>query len=142
LDEKPGSQRAIGAVSGLNGREAGASSYAVNLFGKPVRAINCDCERSAEPNLLQLVYLRNDQEVETLLDRKDGWLKQLRSAKGVKHSTDELIQQAYLRTLSRLPTENEVATSREHFASASDPLVALRDLLWALLNTKEFMVQR
>lgn len=32
LDEKPNSLRAIGAVSGLNGRDAGASSYAVNLF--------------------------------------------------------------------------------------------------------------
>src|SRR5690606_34974293 len=122
LNEKPGILRAIGAVSGLNGREAGASSYAVNLFGKPVRAINCDCERSAEPNLLQLVYLRNDQEVEMLLDRREGWLKQLRGDKGAKLDRDELIRDAYLRTLSRLPQENEVAAAREHFAGASDPL--------------------
>ena len=142
LDEKPSSLRAIGAVSGLNGRDAGASSYAVNLFGKPPRAINCDCERSAEPNLLQLIYLRNDQEIETLLDRKDGWLKELRADKSTKHDTDELIREAYLRTLSRQPQENELAAAREHFVGAADPLLSLRDLLWALLNTKEFVVSR
>src|SRR5690606_39260088 len=104
LDEKPSALRAIGAVSGLNGRDAGASSYAVNLFGKPPRAINCDCERTAEPSLLQLVYLRNDAELDSLLDRKDGWLKELRPNKTSTIETSEVIQQAYLRTLSRPPT--------------------------------------
>ena len=138
LDEKPGSLRAIGNVSGLTGRDAGAGNYAVNLFGKPPRAINCDCERSAEPNLLQRVYLRNDQEVEQLLDRKDGWLKQLRSEK-IKIE-DSHLREAYLRTLSRLPTENELTIARQHVAVATDPHAGLRDLLWALLNTKEFVV--
>jgi len=142
LDAKPGSLRAIGAVSGLTGRDAGASSYALNLFGKPPRAINCDCERSAEPNLLQLVYLRNDQEIETLLDRKDGWLKELRGDKNLKIKIDALIREAYLRTLSRPPQESELAIAREHVSAAADPLSGLRDLLWALLNTKEFVVIR
>ncbi len=140
LDEKPGSARAIGAVSGLNGRDAGASNYAVNLFGKPPRAVNCDCERSAEPNLLQLVYLRNDAEVESLLDRKDGWLKELRGNKSAKFDHAELIREAYQRTLSRLPTETEAKLANEHLAANADPLIGLRDLLWTLLNTKEFIV--
>jgi hypothetical protein len=142
LNEKPNALRAIGAVSGLNGRDAGASGYAVNLFGKPSRAINCDCERSAEPNLLQLVYLRNDQEVEVLLDRKDGWLKELRGDKSAKLDHDTLIREAYLRTLSRLPQEDELATARKHLSGAADPLNGLKDLLWALLNTKEIVVSR
>jgi hypothetical protein len=141
LDEKPATLRAIGAVSGLNGRDAGASSYAVNLFGKPPRAINCDCERAAEPSLLQLVYLRNDSEIESLLDRKDGWLKELRGKKSAL-DPEELIRDAYLRTLSRPPTEKECKLAGEHFAGISDPQIALRDLMWALLNTKEFMVSR
>jgi hypothetical protein len=140
LDDEPGSSRAIGAVSGLNGRDAGASSYAVNLFGKPPRAINCDCERSAEPNLLQLVYLRNDQELESLLDRKDGWLKTLRADKGAKLDNDEFIREAYLRTLNRLPTADELKVAREHLTASNDPIAGLRDVLWALLNTKEMIV--
>lgn len=142
LAEKPSELSAIGAVSCLTGRDAGASNYAVNLFGKPPRAINCDCERSVEPNLLQLVYLRNDQEVEALLDRKDGWLKEVRDKKARQSDHDALIREAYLRTLSRLPKEDEMATAREHLLGATDPLSGLKDLLWALLNTKEFVVSR
>ncbi|WP_254508513.1 DUF1549 and DUF1553 domain-containing protein [Anatilimnocola floriformis] len=138
LDEKPAALRAIGVVSGLTGRDAGASNYAVNLFGKPPRAINCDCERSAEPNLLQRVFLRNDQELEQLLDRKDGWLKELSGNKNLKID-DAIIREAYLRTLSRPPNEKELTIAREH-AAAADQHAGLRDLLWALLNTKEFVV--
>ncbi|WP_425614384.1 DUF1549 domain-containing protein [Anatilimnocola sp. NA78] len=151
LDAQPSTQRAIGEVSGLNGRDAGASSYAVNLFGKPARAINCDCERSAEPNLLQLVYLRNDQEIDALLDRKEGWLKQLRGTQPAKKNKSidakpldhhALVREAYLRTLSRLPSESEEKVALATLSNAADPLVGLRDLLWALLNTKEFIVNR
>ena len=114
----------------------------LNLFGKPPRAINCDCERSAEPNLLQLVYLRNDQELESLLDRKDGWLKELRADKGASLDHDALVREAYLRTLARLPKEDELKVARDHLASSADPIGGLRDVLWALLNTKEFIVSR
>src|SRR5207248_1192936 len=76
LQSEPVNGRAIGVSSGFSGsREPG--QYAVNLFGAPARTINCDCERSSEPSLLQTVYLRNDQEVLGLLDRGDGWLRQL-----------------------------------------------------------------
>ena len=154
LDANP-APRAIGPSSGYSGRDSGASAYAVNLFGKPPRAINCDCERSNEPNLLQMVYLRNDQEVQSLLDRKDGWLKQLSDSSEAEPSKkqppkqpeimadpDELVRQAYLRTVSRLPTERESSFAREHLAAANSLSDGLRDLIWALVNTKEFVVNR
>ena len=53
---------------------------------------------------------------------------------------DLYIQQAYLRTVSRYPSEEEMQRTREHFATAEEPVDGLRDLLWALLNTKEFIV--
>jgi len=138
LHTDPVSTRAIGVSSGFAGaREAG--SYAVNLFGKPARTINCDCERSAEPSLLQTVYLRNDPEVLKLLDRKDGWLQQVRAG---DREAEPLVRQAYLRTLGRLPDERERAVSLKHLKEAPDFVSGLRDLLWALLNTKEFLVNR
>jgi hypothetical protein len=149
LDRQPNTLRAIGVTTGFTGRDSGPSAYAVNLFGKPPRTINCDCERSVEPSLLQIVYLRNDQEVQAMIDHKDGWLQQVGS--GVAKPTspravekpldvEHLIREAYLRTLSRLPTQQEAASSREHLQKATDRLTGLRDLLWALLNTKEFVV--
>jgi hypothetical protein len=139
LDADPAGTRAIGAASSYGGGRDGAG-YAVALFGKPPRAINCDCERSVEPSLLQTAYLRNDPDVLALLDRKDGWLKQVATAKNTK--PEELIRQAYLRTLSRLPYEHELAIAREHLGGAKDSAGGLRDLLWALINTKEFIVNR
>ena len=91
------------------------------------------------------MYLRNDGELHSLLDHKEGWLKEI-SVKGsrpISERQDELIREAYLRTVSREPSAHELAIGREHLAAAKDSraaLAALRDLLWALINTKEFML--
>ena len=53
-----------------------------------------------------------------------------------------LIRQAYLRTLSRLPDEREHGIAGQYLADAPDTASGLRDLLWALMNTKEFIVNR
>jgi hypothetical protein len=139
LDADPAGLRAIGRSSGYAGGRQN-DAYATTLFGKPVRATNCDCERSNEPTLLQTVYLRNDPEVLKLLDRPEGWLKQVAKTKGT--DADELIRQAYLRTLGRLPDERETGVSRKYLAESKDTQAGLRDLLWALVNTKEFIVNR
>ncbi|MCO6459118.1 MAG: DUF1549 domain-containing protein [Pirellulaceae bacterium] len=54
--------------------------------------------------------------------------------------TAALVKQAYLRTLSRYPSDDELARCREHLEQASDPTAGTRDLVWALINTKEFIV--
>lgn len=51
-----------------------------------------------------------------------------------------LIRQAYLRTLSREPTESEVKSSVAYVNDSADKAAGLRGVLWALLNTKEFIV--
>ena len=48
-------------------------------------------------------------------------------------------REAYLRTLGRVPTAEEEATAVGHIAGAAEPARGLRDVLWALLNTKEFV---
>ena len=54
--------------------------------------------------------------------------------------SDALIHEAFLRTLSRFPTEQEMKTAKSDVAVARDLAMGIRDLLWALLNTREFMV--
>jgi uncharacterized protein DUF1553 len=140
-DEAKISQRAIGPKSGFSNRRD-ETLYAVYLFGKPAREINCDCERSASPSLQQTLFLRNDSELLALLDRKEGWLAQIdrESGQSDRPPAEELMAAAYLRTLSRMPTADERTVARAHFAAAESPRDGLRDLLWALLNTKEFVV--
>ncbi|MEQ8791741.1 MAG: DUF1549 and DUF1553 domain-containing protein [Pirellulaceae bacterium] len=134
--------RAIG-FAGSQPRYGG--KYALQLFGKPPREVNCDCERSAEPSLLQTVYLRNDAEVGALIDRRDGWLKTFEGAgknrsSAVEIDDEDFLRACYLRTLCRPPTEQEAAAALEHLARAESPQAGRRDLLWALLNTKEFLL--
>ena len=133
-------QRAIGVSSGYSRNYDG--SYALKLFGKPDRAVTCDCERSNEPSLLQTVYMRNDGEVLGQLSRKDGWLQEITAAglEPIESRQDELIGEAYLRTVSRLPSTAEIEIGREQLAAAKDPATGLKDLFWALLNTKEFLL--
>jgi hypothetical protein len=51
-----------------------------------------------------------------------------------------LVRQAYLRTLNREPSESEVARSIAYINESEDKVAGLRGVLWALLNTKEFIV--
>ena len=51
-----------------------------------------------------------------------------------------VIRQAYLRTLNRLPEQAEVDRAKQFIDDASSPQAGLRGLLWALVNTKEFIV--
>jgi hypothetical protein len=63
-------------------------------------------------------------------------------APAVVKSPEELIVEAYLRTVGRLPNDRELKTAGEYLAEAEDMASGMKDLLWALLNTKEFVVNR
>lgn len=130
------SRRAIGHLSM---RLAG--TYAMQVFGKPDRAVNCDCERVNQPSLLQAIFLQNDPLMDDRL-AGSGWLEFLQqqqtSAALPDHET--LVRQAWLRTLSRLPTADELSRAKKQFTAAESTVEGLRDLLWALLNTKEFVL--
>jgi len=130
-------QRAIGVSSGFSRNYDG--SYALKLFGKPERAVSCECERSNEPSMLQTVYLRNDGELLSLLDDPSSWVREV-SATSPPPAQNELIRAAYLRTVGREPTAGEVAAGLEHLPTAGDRRGGLKDLLWALVNTKEFLL--
>ena len=138
--------------------------YALSVFGKPDRLVNSDCERSNQPSLLQTFYMENDQETLDLIDRTGGWLTEMTgkyrramntprevSAAGKKGKqrpapklstadVNGLVEEAFLRTLSRPPRADELARGRQAIAGADTPKSGLRELLWALLNTKEFIV--
>jgi hypothetical protein len=50
------------------------------------------------------------------------------------------IEEAYLRTLSRKPTESEASKAAQFVHEQENQIDGLRDVMWALLNTKEFIV--
>ena len=122
------------------------TEYSLAVFGKPLRTVNCDCEREQQPSLAQILFVRNDQDLHGMIGRSDGWIAELakESSKQDKdrpaaEEHEELVRLAYLRALSREPNGRELTRSLQHLERATDRLEGLRDLVWALLNTQEFI---
>jgi len=138
-------ERAIGPKGGALAGRYGYSNYASTVFGRSPRDTNCDCSASNEPNLLQAIYIKNDKEVLAALDRKEGWLHEIgvqiakKSLDEKQLNVDKLIHEAFLRTVSRPPTASEVERGKSHLAQVRDPAEGLHELLWVLLNTREFL---
>nr|MCH9792647.1 DUF1549 and DUF1553 domain-containing protein [Planctomycetota bacterium] len=119
--------------------QARAIDFSLLVFGKPLRTTNCDCERQNEPTLLQSLYVRNDEEMLGNLTRADGWLTQLSKTDLKQVDQKTLVNEAYLRTLSRFPEEIEMKESLQYLKSTDTLKEGLHDLLWVLLNTQEFI---
>ncbi len=138
-------ERAIGPKGGALVGRRDYGDHASKVFGRSARDANCDCSASIEPNLLQAIFLQNDQEILAAIDRKGGWLDEVRALAtkttlGEKAvDADALIVEVFLRTLGRRPEAAEVERVASHLREAGEPIEGLRDLLWALINTREFI---
>ncbi len=119
----------------------GTLAYAFRIFGRPPRTSVCDCERAMEPALPQKLFLMTDQ----ILLRKlqTGRLQQLLAS---KKADEEILEELFLATVSRLPTEADkkhFADYRADFKPAGDRNARQKlfvDTLWALINTREFIL--
>ena len=74
-----------------------------------------------------------------LIDAPSGWVRET-AAMDSPPTREELIRAAYLRTVCRPPTPQETNESLAHIARAKDLRSGLADVLWALVNTKEFLL--
>ena len=133
-----------GAPHDFRGLPAGARAIEVpdgattdeflTTFGRSARESVCTCEARIEPNLGQALHLLNGETVH----------RKLREGKLVPRLWKELqdpaavVRALYLRALARPPRAEELAGLLPLLAGR-DPVPALEDLLWALLNSREFL---
>jgi hypothetical protein len=96
----------------------GFNNYFLTVFGKPEASSACECERNPEANLAQSLHLLNSQEVQGRLQNGNGLAAQFVRAE--KRPVDEMIDELYLRAFARRPAAAEM------------------EVLWAILNAKEF----
>lgn len=115
--------------------DPGIANLFLDTFGRPPRTSACECERSAEPSLTQSLLLLNSDSVNRKVAQPGGRIDQLLTA---GKSNREIVEELYLAALSRLPQQRETETALHAFAATSDRKQAAQDLLWALLNLKEF----
>lgn len=129
-------QRAVGQAMPSLRYGATRGGYPMKIFGRPDREKTCDCERSNEPSVAQALYLINDREVLTKLDDRSGRLPKLLKLMSVDR---ELITELYLAALSRRPTAGELKIHLQHVKSAATRAAGMQDVLWALINVREFV---
>jgi hypothetical protein len=108
----------------------------LKTFGQPARELACECEREGDSNLAQALQLINGPTVNEKLRAANNRIGKLITA---KKADREILDELYLATLSRLPTEEDVKISTQHLTKAADKRKAWEDIHWALLNTKEFL---
>ena len=111
----------------------------LTTFGKPGRLLVCECERSSDVSLGQSLVLVNGVETREKLAATDNRLAHLITAG--KPLADAL-EEIFLVALSRPPRSEEVSRFSEYVAESSSQREALEDVLWALLNSKEFPLVR
>ncbi len=112
-------------------------SYFFRIFGRPVRASVCECERSSEPSIAQSLHLLNSPEIMVKVQGRHGKARQLA---GSDLTPDAIIDELYLSMLSRPPTGDERSLMLQAFdGDEVDRRAAVEDVQWALLNSKEFM---
>jgi hypothetical protein len=54
-------------------------------------------------------------------------------------SNEQIVNELYLRCLSRLPTMREWASLTQELDDSNDRQQSLEDIFWALLNSREFL---
>ena len=140
---------ALGSVTGstekLKGLPSGAraveiadgrtTTYFLTTFGRATRETPCSCEVKMEPNLSQALHLLNGDAVHAKVTNGGLVKKWLKAGRG----RDAIIEELYLRTFSRFPTETEKTKLAAFFGEGKDPETVLNDLFWSLLNAKEFV---
>ncbi|MBX7167109.1 MAG: DUF1549 and DUF1553 domain-containing protein [Pirellulales bacterium] len=118
--------------------DSNVASYFLKTFGRPDRVITCECERTAEPSMVQALHMTNGDAINQKLRTAGNRIEQLLAA----HTPDEqLIEEAFLAALARRPSDEERGRLLEIFAATPDAerRAAVEDLYWGLLSSKEFL---
>ena len=81
-----------------------ADSYFLNVFGRPERLITCECERSNEPSMSQVLHITNGETLNGKIEAKHNRIDAL-----LRNGADDraIVEDLYLAALTRMPTPTE-----------------------------------
>jgi hypothetical protein len=109
-------------------------SYFLDVFDRATR--ETVCERKQTTSVMQVMHFVSGDTINQKIRAENSLIEKLiKSGK----SGREIIEELYLRTLSRFPKKEEAQLAQQGIGQAPSPREGYEDLLWALLNSKEFL---
>jgi hypothetical protein len=120
--------------------DSAVANYFLKTFGRHQRRITCDCERSDQPTVVQVLHLSNGDTLNQKLSDPSSRIAQWEAA---EMPLEQVVENAYLAALSRFPTADESARLLQLISEADAEGVPRResyeDLLWSLMTSSEFL---
>ncbi|MEZ5952525.1 MAG: DUF1553 domain-containing protein [Planctomycetaceae bacterium] len=119
-------------------RDVSTAPYFMKVFGQPQGETACECERSQDASLAQSLHLLNSQDVQGKISAGGGRAARLAADTGRSH--EEKITELYLWAFARKPDASELQSAVTYVSREGiDVKSAYEDVVWALLNSKEFL---
>lgn len=118
----------------------GFTNYFLQVFGKPQAESACECERIGEANLAQSLHMLNSGDLQNRIQNGQGLAAKL--ATDEEKTNEQKAADVYLRALSRLPTAQELEVVGRFVRETENPRKAWEDVVWAIINAKEFQFVR
>lgn len=113
------------------------TSQFLEMFGRPSRDTGLESERTNEISDAQALHLLNSSHVQKKITTSQRLRNLITSNRGKKR---QIIETLYLEILSRYPTTEETEIIAQYFQNeGTDKRMAAYDLIWALINSKEFL---
>ena len=112
------------------------STPVLEMFGRPSRDISYESDRNNQLTMKQVLFLLNSTQVTDKINKS----KKLRLLTDRTVSKESLIAEIYLLILNRFPLQSETSAITTYFSgNRNDNYQNTSDLVWALINTKEFL---
>ena len=122
--------------------DSAIESNFLSTFGRNKRDIVCECERTNKPSMVQVLHIANGSTINDKLRNEKSCVTDALKLENSKIGNRELIQQAYLKTLSREPTESESRRLMQVLsAETENRREVVEDLYWSLMSSREFLFQ-
>ncbi len=127
--------------------DVAVDNYFLKTFGRPERVITCECERTSQPSMVQVLHISNGS---TLNEKIAAAGNQIDTHLTSKQTVEEIIEELYLAALARLPKESErkqllaLLNGEKPQGGAEEQLrrEQIEDLYWSVLSSKEFLFNR
>jgi hypothetical protein len=113
------------------------NSHFLDAFGRPNPSSDCPCERDLHSSVVQSLHMMNSRRLQEKLTHAEGRVKQLAES---QRTPAEIVTDLYLAAFSRFPTEEELKRATAAYVrEKATRQTATEDVLWALLNSAEFV---